>query len=154
MYSTCPRIVLVSSTVYIWITSTHYTKNICVLEATKMVQPSLRREGFSYVPDVTWDVVGGLDSLRKEFDRCIIGRMKHPEDYEVFGVNMQAGFLLFGPPGWGKTLIAKAVTHEIGANFIHIKGPELPNKYVGESESEVRKIFTRARTNSPCILFF
>jgi len=123
-------------------------------EATKMVQPSLRREGFSSVPDVTWDDVGGLDSLRKEFDRCIIRCIKHPEVYEVFGVNMQAGFLLFGPPGCGKTLIAKAVAHEAGANFIHIKGPELLNKYVGESESEVRKIFTRARTNSPCILFF
>ncbi|XP_066374830.1 cell division control protein 48 homolog C-like [Miscanthus floridulus] len=123
-------------------------------EATKMVQPSLRREGFSSVPDVTWDDVGGLDSLRREFDRCIIRCIKHPEDYEVFGVNMQAGFLLFGPPGCGKTLIAKAVAHEAGANFIHIKGPELLNKYVGESESEVRKIFTRARTNSPCILFF
>ncbi|CAN6209010.1 unnamed protein product [Urochloa humidicola] len=123
-------------------------------EATKMVQPSLRREGFSSVPDVTWDDVGGLVSLRKEFDRCIIRCIKHPEDYEVFGVNMQAGFLLFGPPGCGKTLIAKAVAHEAGANFIHIKGPELLNKYVGESESEVRKIFTRARTNSPCILFF
>ncbi|PWZ19463.1 Cell division control protein 48 C [Zea mays] len=123
-------------------------------EATKMVQPSLRREGFSSVPDVTWDDVGGLDSLRKEFDRCVICCIKNPEDYEVFGVNMQAGFLLFGPPGCGKTLIAKAVAHEAGANFIHIKGPELLNKYVGESESEVRKIFTRARTNSPCILFF
>ncbi|AQL02612.1 Cell division control protein 48 homolog C [Zea mays] len=123
-------------------------------EAAKMVQPSLRREGFSSVPGVTWDDVGGLDSLRKEFDRCIIRCIKHPEDYEVFGVNMQAGFLLFGPPGCGKTLIAKAVAHEAGANFIHIKGPELLNKYVGESESEVRKIFTRARTNSPCILFF
>jgi len=86
-----------------------------------MVQPSLRREGFSSVPDVTCDDVGGLDSLRKEFDRCIIRCIKHPEVYEVFGVNMQAGFLLFGPPGCGKTLIAKAVAHEAGANFIHIK---------------------------------
>ncbi|CAN6185469.1 unnamed protein product [Urochloa humidicola] len=123
-------------------------------EAAKMVQPSLRREGFSSVPDVTWDDVGGLLSLRKEFDRCIVRCIKNPEDYEAFGVNLQAGFLLFGPPGCGKTLIAKAVAHEAGANFIHIKGPELLNKYVGESESEVRKLFIRARTNSPCILFF
>ncbi|KAM0881506.1 hypothetical protein ACQ4PT_032885 [Festuca glaucescens] len=123
-------------------------------EASTMVQPSLRREGFSSVPDVTWEDVGGLDSLRKEFNRCIIRCIKHPEQYKDFGVNMQAGFLLFGPPGCGKTLIAKAVAHEAGANFIHIKGPELLNKYVGESESDVRKIFTRARTNSPCILFF
>ncbi|RLN04757.1 hypothetical protein C2845_PM13G00680 [Panicum miliaceum] len=112
-------------------------------EATKMVQPSLRREGFSSVPDVTWDDVGGLDSLRKEFDRCIIRCINHPEVYKVFGVNMQAGFLLFGPPGCGKTLIAKAVAHEAGANFIHIKGPELLNKYVGESESEVDALTTK-----------
>nr|XP_034576562.1 cell division control protein 48 homolog C-like isoform X2 [Setaria viridis] len=123
-------------------------------EAAKLVQPSLRREGFSSIPDVTWDDVGGLDSLRREFDRCIVRCIKNPEDYEAFGVNLQAGFLLFGPPGCGKTLIAKAVAHEAGANFIHIKGPELLNKYVGESESEVRKVFIRARTNSPCILFF
>lgn len=123
-------------------------------EAATMVQPSLRREGFSSVPDVTWEDVGGLDSLKKEFDRCIVRCIKHPEVYKDFGVNMQAGFLLFGPPGCGKTLIAKAVAHDAGANFIHIKGPELLNKYVGESESEVRKIFTRARINSPCILFF
>ncbi|CAN6219773.1 unnamed protein product [Urochloa humidicola] len=123
-------------------------------EAAKMVQPSLRREGFSSVPDVTWDDVGGLDSLRKEFDHFIVRCIKNPEDYEAFGVNLQAGFLLFGPPGCGKTLIAKAVAHEAGANFIYIKGPELLNKYVGESESDVRKLFIRARTNSPCILFF
>ncbi|XP_072968937.1 cell division control protein 48 homolog C-like [Typha angustifolia] len=123
-------------------------------EAAKMVQPSLRREGFSSIPNVTWDDVGGLNSLRKVFERYIVQRIKNPEDYEEFGVNLEAGFLLYGPPGCGKTLIAKAVANEAGANFIHIKGPELLNKYVGESESEVRKIFTRARTNSPCVLFF
>ncbi|TVU31628.1 hypothetical protein EJB05_23323, partial [Eragrostis curvula] len=84
-------------------------------EATKLVQPSLRREGFSSIPDVTWDDVGGLDSLRKEFERYIVRCIKSPEDCD---------------------------------------GPELLNKYVGESESEVRKIFSRARTNSPCIIFF
>ncbi|VAH68378.1 unnamed protein product [Triticum turgidum subsp. durum] len=71
-----------------------------------------------------------------------------------FGVNMQAGVLLFGPPGCGKTLIAKAVAHDAGANFIHIKGPEGLNKYVGESEAYIRRTFARARLNSPCILFF
>ncbi|GJN29926.1 hypothetical protein PR202_gb18191 [Eleusine coracana subsp. coracana] len=97
-------------------------------DATKMVQPSLRREGFSSIPDVTWDDVGGLDSLRKEFNRCIVSCIKSPEDYELFGVSMQAGFLLFGPPGCGKTLIAKAVAHEAGANFIHIKVDALTTK--------------------------
>ncbi|KAK4490798.1 hypothetical protein RD792_001511 [Penstemon davidsonii] len=145
-------------------------------EAAKLVQPSSRREGFSAVPNIKWDDVGGLHLLRQEFDRYIVRRIKHPEDYEVivrsltdseefktllisfnwqdFGVDLETGFLLYGPPGCGKTLIAKAVANEAGANFIHIKGPELLNKYVGESELAVRTIFSRARTCSPCILFF
>ncbi|KZV29596.1 cell division control protein 48 C isoform 1 [Dorcoceras hygrometricum] len=123
-------------------------------EAAKIVQPSSRREGFSAVPNVKWDDVGGLHLLRKELDRYIVRRIKYPEDYEDFGVDLETGILLYGPPGCGKTLIAKAVANEAGANFIHIKGPELLNKYVGESESAVRTIFSRARTCSPCILFF
>ncbi|KAH6804893.1 cell division cycle 48C [Perilla frutescens var. frutescens] len=120
----------------------------------KMVQPSSRREGFSAIPNVKWDDVGGLHLLRQEFDRYIVRRIKFPEDYEDFGVDLETGFLLYGPPGCGKTLIAKAVANEAGANFIHIKGPELLNKYVGESELAVRTIFSRARTCSPCVLFF
>uniref|UniRef100_M8CS12 AAA+ ATPase domain-containing protein n=1 Tax=Aegilops tauschii TaxID=37682 RepID=M8CS12_AEGTA len=123
-------------------------------EATKVAQPSLRREGFSSIPDVKWADVGGLDSLKQELDRCIVRCIKHPELYKKFGVDMQDSFLLFGPPGCGKTLIAKEVAHDAGANFIYKKGPELLTKYVGESESGVRKIFARARTNSPCIIFF
>lgn len=123
-------------------------------EATKMVQPSSRREGFSAIPNVKWEDVGGLDYLRHEFDRYIVRRIKYPEEYEEFGVDLETGFLLYGPPGCGKTLIAKAVANEAGANFIHIKGPELLNKYVGESELAVRTLFSRARTCSPCILFF
>ncbi|XP_073296582.1 cell division control protein 48 homolog C-like [Primulina huaijiensis] len=122
--------------------------------AAKMVQPSSRREGFSAVPNVKWDDVGGLHLLRQELDRYIVKRIKYPEDYEDFDVDLETGILLYGPPGCGKTLIAKAVANEAGANFIHIKGPELLNKYVGESESAVRIIFSRARTCSPCILFF
>ncbi|KAJ4952021.1 hypothetical protein NE237_028853 [Protea cynaroides] len=123
-------------------------------EAAKMVQPSSRREGFSTIPNVKWEDIGGLDSLWKEFHRYIVRRIKYPEEYEEFGVDLETGFLLYGPPGCGKTLIAKAVANEAGANFIHIKGPELLNKYVGESELAVRTIFGRARTCSPCILFF
>ncbi|KAK8545790.1 hypothetical protein V6N12_026610 [Hibiscus sabdariffa] len=123
-------------------------------EAAKMVQPSSRREGFSTIPNVKWEDVGGLDFLRKEFDRYIVRRIKFPEEYAEFGVDLETGFLLYGPPGCGKTLIAKAVANEAGANFIHIKGPELLNKYVGESELAVRTLFSRARTCSPCILFF
>ncbi|KAF8112740.1 hypothetical protein N665_0062s0084 [Sinapis alba] len=72
----------------------------------------------------------------------------------AFGANLETGFLLYGPPGCGKTLVAKAVANEAGANFIYIKGPEVLNKYVGESELAIRTLFQRARTCSPCILFF
>ncbi|RDX68081.1 Cell division control protein 48-like C, partial [Mucuna pruriens] len=123
-------------------------------EAVKVVQPSSRREGFSSIPNVKWEDVGGLDLLRQEFERYIVRRIKYPEDYEGFGVDLETGFLLYGPPGCGKTLIAKAVANEAGASFIHIKGPELLNKYVGESELAVRTLFSRARTCAPCILFF
>ncbi|XP_059069232.1 cell division control protein 48 homolog C isoform X1 [Cryptomeria japonica] len=84
----------------------------------------------------------------------VVRRIKHPEEYEALGMDLDNGFLLYGPPGCGKTLVAKAVANEAGANFIHIKGPELLNKYVGESELAIRTIFTRAPTCSPCILFF
>ncbi|RDX65395.1 Cell division control protein 48-like C, partial [Mucuna pruriens] len=123
-------------------------------EALKVVQPSSRREGFSSIPNVKWEDVGGLHLLRKEFERFIVRRIKYPEYYEGLGVRIETGFLLYGPPGCGKTLIAKAVATEAGASFIHIKGPELLNKYVGESELAVRTLFSRARTCAPCILFF
>ncbi|KAI9110626.1 hypothetical protein K1719_018492 [Acacia pycnantha] len=123
-------------------------------EAVKLVQPSTRREGFSSIPNVKWEDIGGHDLLRQEFEDHIIGRIKYADDYKEFGVDLEAGFLLYGPPGCGKTLIAKAVANEAGANFIHIQGPELLNKYVGESELAIRTMFSRARTCSPCILFF
>ncbi|KAF3631784.1 Cell division control protein 48 -like protein C [Capsicum annuum] len=90
-------------------------------EAAKLVQPSSRKEGFSIIPNVKWEDVGGLDLLRHEFDRYIIRRIKNPKDYMGFGVDLETGFLLYGPPGCGKTLIAKGVANEAGANFIHIK---------------------------------
>ncbi|CAH8385717.1 unnamed protein product [Eruca vesicaria subsp. sativa] len=123
-------------------------------EAVKLVKGSLTREGFSTVPDVTWGDVGGLDHLRRELNTYIIRPIKNPEIYKAFGANLETGFLLYGPPGCGKTLVAKAVANEAGANFIHIKGPELLQKYVGEAERAIRTVFQRARTSSPCILFF
>ncbi|KAJ0260449.1 AAA ATPase [Hirschfeldia incana] len=123
-------------------------------EAVKLVKGSLTREGFSTVPDVTWDDVGGLDNLRDELNDYIVSPIKNPETYKDFGAKLETGFLLYGPPGCGKTLIAKAIANAAGANFIHVKGPELLNKYVGESELAVRTLFQRARTSSPCVLFF
>ncbi|XP_021821416.1 cell division control protein 48 homolog C-like [Prunus avium] len=115
--------------------------------------PSLKIQGFSAIPDVTWADVGG-DALRHELNLHIVNRIKYPEIYEEFGMKLETGFLLYGPPGCGKTLIAKAVANEAGANFIHIKGPELLNKKWGESEKAVRTLFSRARACTPCILFF
>ncbi|XP_073144062.1 cell division control protein 48 homolog C-like isoform X2 [Henckelia pumila] len=124
-------------------------------EAAIIVQPSTKREGFSTLPDVKWNEVGGLHLLKRELDRLIVKGIKHPEVFKNFGMDdVQSGILLYGPPGCGKTLIAKAVAREAGANFIHIKGPELLNKYVGESELALRTKFNRARTCSPCIIFF
>nr|VDC92204.1 unnamed protein product [Brassica oleracea] len=123
-------------------------------EAVKLVKGSLTREGFSTVPNVTWGDVGGLDHLRLELNNYIVRPIKNPEIYKAFGASLETGFLLYGPPGCGKTLVAKAVANEAGANFIHIKGPELLNKYVGESELAIRTLFQRARTSSPCVLFF
>ncbi|KAF2284618.1 hypothetical protein GH714_028210 [Hevea brasiliensis] len=97
-------------------------------QAAKMVQPSSRREGFSTIPNVKWEDVGGLESIRNEFDLHIVKRIKFPEEYQKFGVNLETGILLYGPPGCGKTLIAKAVASEAGANFIHVKVDALTTK--------------------------
>ncbi|KAJ0507241.1 putative AAA+ ATPase domain, ATPase, AAA-type, core, AAA ATPase, AAA+ lid domain-containing protein [Helianthus annuus] len=122
--------------------------------AAKLVQPSSKREGFTSIPNVKWEDIGGLEMLRREFNEYLVKRIKNPNKDKANGLRLETGFLLYGPPGCGKTLIAKAVANEAGANFIHIQGPELKSKYVGESESKARIMFSRARTCAPCILFF
>jgi len=124
------------------------------LEALPHVQPSSKREGFATVPDVSWDNIGALQSIREELSLSVLEPITHPEKFEALGLPLPAGVLLYGPPGCGKTLLAKAIANESGANFISIKGPELLDKYVGESERAVRKVFERARSSSPCIVFF
>ena len=118
------------------------------------VQPSMKREGFATVPDVTWDDVGALHAVREELRFAITEPIKDPERFKALGINTGSGVLLHGPPGCGKTLVAKAIANESRANFISIKGPELLNKYVGESERAVRQLFARARQAAPCVLFF
>ncbi|KAI3897628.1 hypothetical protein MKX03_000063 [Papaver bracteatum] len=118
-------------------------------DAVKMIRPSSRIEGFLVIPNVKWEDVGGLDLLRKEFEMYIVDRIKDSEEeLAEFGVDLEQGFLLYGPT-CGKTLIAKAIASESGANFVHINGPECLNK-----RGRVRIIFSRARTCSPCIIFF
>ncbi|KAG2332856.1 hypothetical protein Bca52824_004036 [Brassica carinata] len=120
-------------------------------EAVKLVKGSLTREGFSTVPDVSWDDVGGLDHLRTQLKDYVVNPIKYPETFEE---KLRDRFLALWTTGCGKTLVAKAVANEAGANFIYIKGPELLNKYVGESERAIRTLFQRARTSSPCVVFF
>lgn len=118
------------------------------------VQPSSKREGFATVPDVSWDDIGALQYVRDELRMAVVEPINHPEFFERVGITNPAGVLLWGPPGCGKTLLAKAVANESNTNFISVKGPELLNKYVGESERGVRQVFARARASSPCVIFF
>ncbi|KAF9460350.1 P-loop containing nucleoside triphosphate hydrolase protein [Collybia nuda] len=122
--------------------------------ALKQVQPSSKREGFATVPDVTWADIGALHGTREELHMAIVQPIKRPELFSAVGIEAACGVLLWGPPGCGKTLLAKAVANESKANFISVKGPELLNKYVGESERAVRQVFSRARASSPCVIFF
>ncbi|KAJ4269556.1 Ribosome biogenesis ATPase rix7 [Fusarium torreyae] len=122
--------------------------------AIKDFVPSLRKEGFTVIPNVTWAQVGALKDVREQLDMSVIGPIKDPELYRRVGLSRPAGCLLWGPPGCGKTLVAQAVANEAQASFILINGPELLNKYVGESERAVRELFNRARSSTPCILFF
>ncbi|TFK80300.1 AAA-domain-containing protein, partial [Polyporus arcularius HHB13444] len=122
--------------------------------ALQQVQPSSKREGFATVPDVTWADIGALHETREELHMAIVQPIRRPELFSAVGIVAACGVLLWGPPGCGKTLLAKAVANESRANFISVKGPELLNKYVGESERAVRQVFSRARASSPCVIFF
>lgn len=124
------------------------------VKAISKVQPSAKREGFTTIPGTTWAQVGALQKVREELALAIVRPIDTPERFAKFGWQSPSGVLLWGPPGCGKTLLAKAVANEAKANFISVKGPELLNKYVGESERSVRQVFTRARASAPCILFF
>ncbi len=123
-------------------------------EALKDVRPSALREVLVQIPNVTWEDVGGLESLKEEIKEAIEWPLKHKEAFEYVNVSTPKGILLHGAPGTGKTLIAKAVAKMTEYNFIAVKGPELLSKWVGESEKGVREIFRKARQAAPCIIFF
>ena len=130
------------------ITKDHF--NQALLE----VQPSGMREVFVDVPNVTWNDIGGLESVKRELIKVVEWPMKYPEIFDELGAEAPKGILLYGPPGTGKTMLAKAVANESNSNFISIKGPEFMSKFVGESEKAVRETFRKAKQAAPCVIFF
>jgi transitional endoplasmic reticulum ATPase len=122
--------------------------------ALKGIEPSALREVFVEVPDVTWDQVGGLEDTKERLRETIQWPLEYPQVFEQMDMQAAKGVLMYGPPGTGKTLLAKAIANEAQSNFISIKGPELLNKYVGESEKGVREVFEKARSNAPTVVFF
>jgi transitional endoplasmic reticulum ATPase len=123
-------------------------------QALRGVDPSALREIFAEVPDVPWEDVGGLEDTKERLRETIQWPLEYPQVFDTLDMEAAKGVLLFGPPGTGKTLLAKAVANEAESNFISIKGPELLNKYVGESEKGVREVFAKARENAPTVVFF
>jgi len=122
--------------------------------ALKGIEPSALREVFVEVPDVTWEDVGGLEDTKERLRETIQWPLEYPEVFEELDMAAAKGVMLYGPPGTGKTLLAKAVANEAESNFISIKGPELLNKFVGESEKGIREVFSKARENAPTVVFF
>ncbi len=118
------------------------------------IEPSALREVFVEVPDVAWDDVGGLGAATRQLQETIEWPLRYPEAFDRVDLDPAKGVLLYGPPGTGKTLLAKAVASEAESNFIPVKGPELLDKYVGESEGSVREVFAKARENAPTVVFF
>jgi transitional endoplasmic reticulum ATPase len=122
--------------------------------ATREITPSAMREVYVEPPDVKWEDIGGLDTVKRELQEAVEWPLKYPALYKELKHNIPKGILLHGPSGTGKTLLAKAVATESEANFISVKGPELLSKWVGESEKGIREIFRKARQASPCVIFF
>ena len=122
-------------------------------EAIRDVEPSALREIYVEVPKVTWGEVGGLEEVKERLKESVEWPLSFPERFEHFGIKPPRGIVLFGAPGTGKTLLAKAIANEAQANFISIKGPEMVSKWVGESEKAIREIFKKAKQSAPSIIF-
>jgi transitional endoplasmic reticulum ATPase len=124
------------------------------IQAYREITPTAMREVYVEVPTVQWNDIGGLTKARMELNEAVEWPLKNPKSFKRMGIKPPKGILLYGPPGCGKTLLAKAVATESEANFISIKGPEVFSKWVGESEKAIREVFRKGRTASPAIIFF
>ena len=129
-------------------------KDADFVKAINMVEPSAMREVMVEIPHTAWEDIGGLEDIKQELREAVEWPLKYPKLYEKAGIRPLNGILLFGPPGCGKTLLAKAIATESKSNFIAIKGPEIFSKWVGESERAVREIFRKARQAAPSIVYF
>ena len=121
--------------------------------AIREIEPSALREIYVEIPDVSWESVGGLTEIKDRLKESVEWPLTKPELFEHFGIKPPRGIVLFGAPGTGKTLLAKAIANEAKANFISIKGPEMISKWVGESEKAIREIFKKAKQSAPSIIF-
>lgn len=122
--------------------------------AMALSNPASLRETIVEIPTTTWQDIGGLENVKRELRETVQYPIEFADKFAKFGMSPSKGVLFYGPPGTGKTMLAKAIANECNANFISIKGPELLNKYIGESEANVREIFDKARSAAPCVLFF
>jgi transitional endoplasmic reticulum ATPase len=148
-----PKINLDEETIPIEILESITVKMKDFQDAMREIQPSALREVFVEIPNVRWSDVGGLDDVKKKLKEAVELPLKNPEVFQKMGIRTPKGILLYGAPGTGKTLLAKAVATESEANFISIKGPEVLSKWVGESEKAIREMFRKARLSAPCIIF-
>ena len=123
------------------------------MNAYKEIVPTAMREVYIEAPNVHWEDIGGLEEVKQKLKEMIEWPLKKPEKFKKIGIKPPRGILLYGPPGCGKTLLAKAVATESGANFISIRGPEVFSKWVGESERAIREVFRKARMAAPSIIF-
>jgi transitional endoplasmic reticulum ATPase len=125
-----------------------------VLDAFREITPTAMREVYIESPNIPWDEVGGLEEVKQNLKEAVEWPLKNPERFTRLGIHPPKGILLHGPPGCGKTLLARAVATESEANFISVRGPEIFSKWVGESEKAIREIFRKARMAAPSIIFF
>ena len=129
-------------------------KLIDFYDAMHEVIPTAMREFYVERPKVWWQDVGGLDEIKKTLSDNLVTAMKEPSKFTKMGIKPPKGALIYGPPGCGKTMVARALATETGANMILVRGPEILSKWIGESEKAVREIFRKAKASSPCIVIF